>query len=504
MKGFQIKYKWLFCASMAYIYLPVFIFVFGWLKTGFAAFIFGACAFCFFRVNKKNTLSQTVFAVDPVVLVLSVLLFAGIGYYAGYGRFVDQASDWNKHNAILTDLVKRSWPVLYSNGKEHSMLTYYIGQYMVPAAVGKAIHSVRIAEIALYAWNIAGLILVFLNILFYTREKSFFGQFLYAFMMPFFSIPLWISEVVLKNISIFNKIGSRQWYFNDNGILIQYSSNYVLLRWVFAQVIPVWLIVIIFLIHKDKIEYYVLFLLPDVFFGTLTFLGIFPIAVGTAAEYLCKEKKLKKWLKQIFSAENIIVSATLGAVLFLYFYGNVTGEKPPEIGFGFMPYTTSTIVIYLTFVGVNILPYAVILFKDHVNDSIFYTAILSLLILPLFKMGLNNDLTMRASISGLFVLMIYVIQNMIDRIKNYNGKGAAKTALLVTVLFLMVGTYYPFMELTDSVQADDFRTLGKEGWNTLEDFANRSLEEVSDGVKYNYYSYDLENNFFCRHLMKNR
>ena len=32
------------------------------------------------------------------------------------GIFVDQASDWGKHNAILADLVKKDWPVYYING----------------------------------------------------------------------------------------------------------------------------------------------------------------------------------------------------------------------------------------------------------------------------------------------------------------------------------------------------------------------------------------------------
>ena len=504
MKNINIKYNCLLYASMAYIYTPVLLFVFGWLKIGYAAITCLACAICLFRLKNRNVGPRDAFSVDPIIIVFAVLFFAWIGYYAGYGRFVDQSLDWGKHNAVLADLVNRSWPVIYSNGNEHSMLTYYIGQYLVPAAIGKVMHSVRIAELALYAWNIAGLVLVFLNILFFTRAESFIKQLLYTFAIPLFSIPLWFSEWVLKAVSGFNTIGNQHWFYFavDEGIMLQYSSNYVLLRWVFAQVIPIWLMVIVFLIHRDKIEYYVIILLPTVLFGTLTFLGVFPLAAGAAIENLCKNRKLKKWVQQIFSMENVIAVLTLGVVLFLYLYGNVTGEKPSGVGFKLTPYTKSTWIVYLVFVGVNILPYALILFKAHMKDSVYYAMILSLLILPFFKMGKWNDLIMRASIPGLFVLMIYVIENMEELIKHYNRTITTKIALLVTVMFLIIGTYYPFTELSDSVKDDKAGALGKEGWRTLEDYANRSLEDVEDDVKYNYYSYDIENNIFCRYMMK--
>ncbi len=84
-------------------------------------------------------------------------------------------------------------------------------------------------------------------------------------MIPFFSIPLWISEVVLKLVSSFNTVGNSQWFYSNDGILIQYSNNYTLLRWVFVQVIPIWLIVIVFLIHRDNIRYFALLLLPAIF-----------------------------------------------------------------------------------------------------------------------------------------------------------------------------------------------------------------------------------------------
>ena len=504
MKDIHIKYKWLLTASLTYIYLPVILFFGGWLRTGCALIVCLALLFCFYRMVSRDDAAQEYFSVNLFVMVFAFLLLCFVGYCAGYGRFVDQTSDWNKHNAVLADLVNHSWPVLYTNGNEHSMLTYYIGQYMVPAAAGKAMHSVRAAELVMYGWNVLGLMLVYMNILFFSKAGRFLKQFFYVLMIPLFSIPLRLSEFTLAKVTDFDINGTGTWFMFifDSGIMLQYSANFVLLSWVFAQTIPIWLIVIVFLIHRDRIEYYVFMLLPAILFGTLTFIGIFPLAIASAIEILCRNKKAKDWLLQIFSIENVLTALCQGVVLLLYLYGNVTGDKPSELGFGLMPYTQETWILYLVFVGVNIIPFAVLLFKEHKKNAVFYTIVLSLLALPLFRMGRYNDLTMRASIPALFVLMIYAVQNIYYRIENYNGKITTICGLIVMVLLLLTGMFYPVRDIEGVIRNDDIGKLGREGWSTLESFANRSLEDVDADLKYNYYSYDIENNVFCRYLMK--
>ena len=502
----KIEQKWVMALSLAYIYIPVFLFLLGWVRLVFALLTITVCILCMCRFQKteNHIMGVTVF-VDWIVVIFAIFLLVWIGYYAGYGRFVDQALDWKKHNAILSDLVQKRWPVLYYCFGEKSMLTYYVGQYIVPATVGKVLHSVRIAEIMLYVWNIVGLILVFLNICTFTKADSFLKQLTYALMLPFFSIPLWLSELLLKRLTDINRIGEGQWFFQSDGVLIQYSSNYTLLRWVFPQVIPVWLIILVFLQNKDKIRYYVFMLLPTLLFGTLTFIGLFPLAIAAAIEFVYRCKRIKEWIYEFFSLENVLLSLSLGTILFFYFWGNVVSDKPTEIGFSIMPYTGDNIVSYFCFVTVNILPYALILFKHYKKDWIYYTCIISLFLLPLFTMGFWNDLTMRASIPALFILMIYIIRNLHVNIEDSITQKSCfiKLSILITSIFLIIGMYYPFAELTESVKGENYLTLGSGNeWESLELYANRSLEDVPDDLKYNYYSYDIDVNFFCKFLMK--
>lgn len=520
----RIDRKWLFTAGMAYIYLPMFFFILGWTKLILAVPTILICLFYFFRLRKEANDSYEDITVQwPVLLAVSVL-FILIGYYAGYGRFINQPADWTKHNAILHDLAERNWPVLYSNKGEHSMLTYYIGQYILPSLAGKIFHSARIAELALYIWNVIGIVLVYLNVLLFTRATHVLKQLAFAGSFPFFSLPLWLSEIVLKLMTKYNSAGDGQWFFCADGIQLQYSNNYTLLKWVFPQTIPIWLMLIVFLLNREKVKYYVFLLTPVLLFGTLTFLGILPLAAVGALKPLFApgdrtnghrvtgmKARVKSWLYQLVSPANLTVFFSMGMLTVLYLLGNVTGEKPAELGLKVMPYNGESIVLYLVFTAVLVLPYAFILFRRHKQNWTFYVSIASLLVLPLFKMGLYNDLTMRASIPALFILMIYVIDDLFLRLeKLQNRKYIRQTildaaALLVTLALLTIGARYPLAEMLWIARSENYSALGSgDEWNTLEKFANRSLENVDQDVRFNYYTYDLDNSFFYRYLIKTR
>nr|WP_027871359.1 hypothetical protein [[Eubacterium] cellulosolvens] len=507
----KIERRWLFTVSMFYIYLPIFLFILGWTRLIIAVPTILVCLFCFYRLFKEQNTSREGISVKFLVLLITAVLFILTGYYAGYGRFINQPADWAKHNAILYDLTERNWPVLYSNKGEHSMLTYYIGQYILPSLAGKIFHSTKVAEIALYIWNVVGIVLVYLNVLLYTGATKVLKQLAYAAILPIFSLPLWLSEIALKLLTGYNSAGDGQWFFCSDGIQLQYSNNYTLLKWVFPQTIPIWLLVIVFLLNKEKIKYYVFLLSPSLLFGTLTFIGIFPMAAVGAIKPLFTRSdertasRVKTWLKQIISPENVTVFISFGMLIVLYLFGNVTGEKPSSLGLHIMPYTAKSFALYIIFTAVLTLPYALILFRRHRRDWTFYVSVATLLVLPLFKMGLYNDLTMRASIPALFLLMIYIIDDFFIRLESLHSHKTLidSTALLLTLCLLVIGARYPLAEMLWIARSDDYSALGSGNeWTTLEGFANRSLDNVDEDVKFNYYTYDIDNTFFYKYITK--
>ena len=108
-----LRKKYLIIASMAYIYIPIVLFLFGWTKIYIAilcCMVFGYSLKVLFN-DFMNKSSDKNIQINGRVLVFVILFFLIIGYYAGWGNFVTQTDDWYKHNAVLSDLVERPWPV---------------------------------------------------------------------------------------------------------------------------------------------------------------------------------------------------------------------------------------------------------------------------------------------------------------------------------------------------------------------------------------------------------
>lgn len=123
--------------SIAYLYIPITLFLFGWIKWWIALICSIILGYCI--INMAMSFSEKE-SKEPIrikigILIIAIVFFLFIGYFAGWGRWVAQAFDWFKHNAILKDLTIKSWPVYYKNGSDKSMLTYYIAQYLVPATL---------------------------------------------------------------------------------------------------------------------------------------------------------------------------------------------------------------------------------------------------------------------------------------------------------------------------------------------------------------------------------
>lgn len=107
------------------------------------------------------------------LIIFSILVFVLLGGFPQLIGF-EQLFDWQKHNTILSDLIKTSWPVVYPDG---SFLNYYLGIYLVPAFVGKLMGGFTIGKIFLSIWILIGLIVsvqLIYNYLFKVMKDSRF------------------------------------------------------------------------------------------------------------------------------------------------------------------------------------------------------------------------------------------------------------------------------------------------------------------------------------------
>ena len=125
MKKVYTNKKIILLLTIAYIYVPVFIFLLGYIKWYFAIptiviiFYFLLKMYDTYQKENKNLYSIPITIGMIFLLCLFIAIFCIL---LGIGGWYPQAGDWYKHNAILRDLSERNWPVYYTE-KEHCMLT---------------------------------------------------------------------------------------------------------------------------------------------------------------------------------------------------------------------------------------------------------------------------------------------------------------------------------------------------------------------------------------------
>jgi hypothetical protein len=82
----------------------------------------------------------------------------GIAWFLGAGAFNHQDWDWVKHNAVLFDCTRNTWPVVLHNNGEEWGLVYYVGYYLPAALAGKFTGYLG-ARVTLCLWTGLGVLL---------------------------------------------------------------------------------------------------------------------------------------------------------------------------------------------------------------------------------------------------------------------------------------------------------------------------------------------------------
>lgn len=160
-----------------------------------------------------------------------------VGIVVGWLGTMPQSGDWDKHNAVLRDLIDYPWPVYYRdvNGGP-VMLSYYIGQYLLPAAVGKLTHSFVLACVTQYLWLCLGLLLLVIWVLLLVRARSARQSAAAVAALLLFNCCLYLSQGLTQALGIAQDTAwnAFHWYaVADNHL--QYRSFFVMMRWVPQQ-----------------------------------------------------------------------------------------------------------------------------------------------------------------------------------------------------------------------------------------------------------------------------
>lgn len=496
----EIKVNTVSIAALVYMYLGVVVFFIGWLKPGYAlaaclilgaGFLVGARSWCKAGADDKVHLSKGTLLMGAALILFFV-------WHTGIGAFTGQAGDWAKHNAVMHDLIEKDWPVMYRTAYGESMLSYYTGFYLCPALAGKAFGSFRAAEWMQYAMAAIGIFLLWLLLIRIGKVKKGKWQLLCLALLFFFGGLLPLGQAVCGSIYPENfPFGSHEW-MNPETVRIQYTSNWSLLKWVPEQAIVPWLATSLLLLKPWKTENYMLIGFPVIWYSGFAMIGLAALMLPL---YLYDGVKSGwKRLGKAFSISNLLF-AVLSGIPVLYFWGNISGEKPEYLGFHWLDYGGKP-GFYILFCFFMFGFYAILLFKENRKNIVYWISVTALLIYPRFAMGLYNDFTMRASIPALFMLLALILRFFSEG----NGQEQDKNVVIRKTLLaagLVVGMIYPLMNLRESIVKNQIGAVYRtESSMSLEPLADPSDGEIPDDFKYNYYTYHLEKDIFYQYLAK--
>jgi hypothetical protein len=440
-------------AALAYVALPVGLFLAGWLRPAWAiplvtALLLGTAAW------GRRILARGG-AVDPpsdrpvsvVALVSAVLVVAVMVALLGPGGAGIQRWDWDKHNAILKDLIVQPWPVAYATGVDDVALTYYVAYYLPAAVVGKAAGWVA-ANLALFAWTAVGAALAFLWIVALSGGS------------------VWRCLAIFVLFSGLDLVGAAVWSTRWQGAAPldpfdaewwakwwTLPNNLTLLSYAPHQAIGAWLLtglVLAGLRQRPGRS-------PHVLSGALGLLwspfAVVGLAALAALDWGTAWRQRGGW-RGLGRDGAELCGGLVGAALVVYFLSRAwpvvlppryypPADRISAAGLAFLPAQfpwRAFAAEYAVFVGLEFLVLAALLaatLRGHRDETrLLGVATATLLVLPLFRYGYHNDLVMRASIPALFVLQVLAARA--------TGGLAARPALAVAVAaLLLLGALYP-------------------------------------------------------------
>ncbi len=413
---------WVERALILYLGIPIALFLYHWLNAG--AGLFNLTLLFLAARSIWNTTSHSDLALlttkfkknlkDNATAYSAIFVwccFSGIGG-AGF-----QNTDYAASNALIKDLIENPWPL---NLAENKPLVYYVAYYLPAAFMGKLFNWYT-AQFVMFIWSYLGLVLVW-NILSAALELNRISQLRSLIAISIFILfGGWDSIGTLFNHNYSEApLGTHiEWWAQ----IAQFSSHTTLLFWVPQHVIAPWLIAsyILFLLNKNQTRHSLLLFSSFSFlWSPIASIGLLPfIAIVMTIQY--RESRLNT-----FEFTNNFLIGPVFATLGVLFYSSNSIQFPSHwqlTEHGFIPN-------YLLLILLEVLPLSIPFLLLHLKQrfsfnqialppsfklsgsekALGWTALIVLTALPLYKLGIMNDLAMRASIPALLVLCSFYLK----------------------------------------------------------------------------------------------
>jgi hypothetical protein len=397
-------------AALAYLALPLFIFLLGWFEWG-AALVLTAAAAAGMRgafLSQASPLWSLRLQGRHLAILALALLWTSLG---GAGHFAYANFDWIIRDAVLHDLTLHEWPPAYRQEGDFALILRCPIAYYLPAAVVGKLLGLASADFLLWLWTWLGVSLTLLLLPLPTR--SGLRLLLGLLVVVLFSGMDYAGWTMLYPATVFKPpepTDHLEWWAR----VFQYSSHSTQLFWVPNHTLPAWIGAALFMRHWRApaflgIAPMLLACLP--LWSPFALLGMTPFM---AMPLYCalRERQWQALRLAYWPPVGLVL-----AVVLLYLTLDMNRISGGAALAAEMPNFALHLLDYAIFIVFEVAILAFVLWRLEPSPPLLM-AIAILLLLPLRRFGPGNDLVMRASIPALLVLcaaVLRVIERGVER-----------------------------------------------------------------------------------------
>lgn len=489
-KNIRIKDRNIMLIGYVYTLIPVYVFFVGYFKSYISVILTIILTYTLIQVQKNNS-NKEYFNIKLGSIIIILIISGTWVYTSGVGGYWLQRADWQWRNALVNDLTNYSWPVIFPD--TNTTLIYYFNFFLPSAVVGKIFGiDASYLTLLLFTWlGVVISILLVTSLLKCTEIKKILV--LALFFISYGGLEQLRGPIV-------------QVFGLNRGAAYQFSSNTTLLDWVTNQTIVVWIMIPILLKNRN-IKNYAFNGFCTLTSAPLPFCGYFLICIIDAVYqlYTKYKKEIKVWLFDCLSKVNLISSLVLIGAYYLFYSLNTSVNGYKDFS-GFGIYTPLSLLAksygsgqYITFMLFNFGLYAFLIYSQFKKNILYWCIVLSLLILPFFRVGFGWDFQMRATIPALFLLMIMCLDYILDS----NTRFLLSKVLLISFFGFNLCSLYAFRaDIYAKTQLNNDIKIRTDELNT---FANKNINGMyCGGWLMNFISEKYSDSIFFKYLARKK
>jgi hypothetical protein len=440
-------------ATLVYLLLPFLIFVVGWVVPIVAVPVCAAVLLGMYfallpalasrrcpgprSAQRSPDLGGQMLSISTLVAIILIVVA-----YSGVGGYAHQYPDYARHNSFLRDLIEKPWPLAYTATgprNEPGVLAFYIANSLTPALVGK-VFGWGSANLFSLAWAVLG---VFLAVCWFLRIMGTVSP-IYGVLFLFFGGLDVVGHFILVgwHCRLDGETGISHWMVHYafsspqvqrtmRGVFWLVPSNMDLLYDTPQHAFSCWLSLLVILydaIYGRTCYRAILVWAACLLWSAFSFVGILPFVA--VAVIVTRGKGL-------LSVPNAVAAPLILGLTVLFVSSNNHDYVHGWLWqFQDVSQTWPALILYYFIeFGVYVLICAAIDRREMtaMQPIWWWTAIGCLLILPWYRLGYWNDLSIKASAPSAVVMLVYLAE-VVRNAQTGGQRIGAKVLIAVMLL----------------------------------------------------------------------